>query len=488
MGEDIERIEFTDDERATYQRKLTDCLRSLERMLIDARFQTGPPTTGLEIEFSLVDDDESPTFSNAEVLDAIADPDFQNELGRFNIETNVPPRQIAGEGFGEMEAQLRASLNQAEARAAKVGAHMVTVGILPTVTERHLHRDSLSGNPRYHVLSEEIVALRGGRVEIDIEGVESLHTTADSIAPEAACTSNQLHLLVSPEEFAPSWNAAQAIAGMQVALGANSSYFLGRRLWSETRIGLFEQTIDTRTPAHRDRGARKRVWFGSEWVAGVQDLFQENLTYFEPLLPVVDDQEPIATLDSGVIPTLRELRLHNGTVYRWNRPVYDVTNGVPHLRIENRVLPSGPTVVDMLANAAFFLGLVRSLRDEEQPIWETLPFGRAKANFREATVRGQDAQVFWPGLGDLPVLDLVERHLLERAADGLRAWGTSTVHIDRLLGVIEQRCAKKMTPATWWVGAVTAREATGETRAEALRGATAEYRVRMHTNEPIASW
>src|SRR5690606_2682393 len=265
-----------------------------------------------------------PALRNAEVLSAIEDPDFQTELGQFNLEINVPPRRLAERGLTKYEEGLRRSLNRAEERAAELGAHLVMVGILPTLAEGHMSPSSLSSNPRYHLLSDQILAARGEDIVIDISGVERLVTTADSIVPEAACTSTQLHIQVSPEDFAAYWNASQAIAGIQLAVGANSAYLLGKELWRETRIPLFEQATDTRSEELKVQGVRPRVWFGERWATSIFDLFEENVRYFPALLPVTEDDDPLAELEAGRTPSLAELRLHNGTIYRWNRPVYDV--------------------------------------------------------------------------------------------------------------------------------------------------------------------
>jgi hypothetical protein len=210
----------------------------------------------------------------------------------------------------------------------------------------------------------------------------------------------QLHLQVSPEDFAHYWNAAQAIAGVQVALAANSPFLFGRQLWQETRITLFEQATDTRPDELKQQGVRPRVWFGERWITSVFDLFEENIRYFPALLPICEDEDPQAELDRGVSPQLAEMSLHNGTVYRWNRPVYAVVDGKPHLRVENRVLPAGPSVADVMANAAFYYGLVRSLAESQRPVWTQMSFTTAAENLHEAARYGLDAQLYWPGLGE----------------------------------------------------------------------------------------
>ena len=219
---------------------------------------------------------------------------------------------------------------------------MMIVGILPTLQEQHLHARALSANPRYALLNEQIFAARGEDLHLSIAGVERLSAYADSIAPEAACTSVQLHQLVHPEDFAAHWNAAQAVAGVQIAVAANSPFFFGKELWRETRIALFEQATDTRPEELKAQGVRPRVWFGERWITSIFDLFEENVRYFPALLPLCEDEDPEEVLERGDTPALAELKLHNGTVYRWNRPVYEVVRGRPHVRVENRVLPGRP--------------------------------------------------------------------------------------------------------------------------------------------------
>ena len=351
MGTEVERRVFTRADRAAYRQKVRKCLDVFAQMLQESRFEAERPLTGMEIELNLVDEQAEPAMKNAEVLAAIEDPDFQTELGQFNIEVNIPPRRLTGGGLTTFEDKVRASLNAADAKAREAGARMVMIGILPTLRREHLTMESLSANPRYALLNEQIFAARGEDLAINIDGVERLAITADTVAPEAACTSTQFHLQVSPAEFPAYWNAAQAIAGIQVALGANSPFLLGRELWRETRIPLFEQATDTRSEEIKAQGVRPRVWFGERWITSVFDLFEENVRYFPALLPICDDDDPVDVLARGDTPQLGELRLHNGTIYRWNRPVYDVVNERPHLRVENRVLPAGPTVVDLVANA-----------------------------------------------------------------------------------------------------------------------------------------
>ena len=490
MGEDVTGRAFSREDRQRYRDKVHQCLDVLAQMLSDEqRFEFEAPLTGMEVELNLVDLDGLPAMRNEEVLARIDNPAFVQELGRYNLEINIPPQSMVGDGGRTYEEQMREQLNAAQERARAEGAGMVMIGILPTLRPEDMTTEAISSNSRYALLDEQLLLARGEDLHIDIRGGrEHLEVFADSIAPEAACTSVQFHLQVSPDDFAASWNAAQCLAAAQVALGANSPFFLGSELWRETRIALFTQATDTRPAEMKAQGVRPRVWFGERWVNSVFDLFEENLTYFPALLPVVDDEDPVAELAAGRTPSLHELRLHNGTVWRWNRPVYDVAHGHPHLRVENRVLPAGPTVVDIIANAAFYFGALHHLAHEERPVWSRMSFGAAEESFTRAAIRGMDASVYWPEMGEVPVGELALRRLLPQAHEGLRELGVEDSIRERLLGIIEGRCTTGQNGAVWQAASVRAFESRGLDRWEALRRMTQEYVARMHTNEPVHTW
>ncbi len=489
VGQQVAARAFSREDRQRYRLKVRACLDVFARMLSEARFHPERRSFGLEVELNLTDDAGDPALVNAAALEAIADPSFQTELGQFNVEINVPPRLLEGEVFSDLERDARASLNDAETRARTVGAHMMIIGILPTIGAQHLRAETFSANPRYALLNEQVFAARGEDLEISIAGVERLFIHADTIAPEAACTSVQLHQQVEPEAFARYWNAAQAIAGVQVAVAANSPFFCGKELWRETRIALFEQATDTRPEELKVQGVRPRVWFGERWITSIFDLFEENVSFFPALLPVVDDEDPLETLERGDVPRLNEMRLHNGTIYRWNRPIYDVVRDQPHLRVENRVLPAGPTVVDIMANAAFYYGLLRMLAEDDRPVWSQMSFSAAEENFHAGAREGIDARVYWPGLGEVPAAELVVRRLLPLAHEGLEQWGLAAKDADRLLGIIERRCVLLRNGASWQSQVFHhLYEDKGLDRSEALREMTRRYREHMHSNQPVHDW
>ncbi|MER5185099.1 glutamate--cysteine ligase [Streptomyces sp. NPDC002896] len=489
MGRDVPALVFTREDRRRYRIKMQDCLDAFAQMLRESRFESERPQVGLEIELNLVDDHAEPAMRNRDVLEAIADPAWSTELGRFNLEINIPPRRLTAGGPDAWEAEIRGALDHADERAATVGAYMIMVGILPTLRQSDVGEAALSENPRYRLLNEQVFAARGEDLRIEIDGTDRLRTYADTITPEAACTSTQFHLQVSPEEFADYWNAAQAIAGVQVALAANSPFLFEKELWDETRITLFEQATDTRPQEIKVQGVRPRVWFGERWITSVFDLFEENVRYFPALLPICDDQPPKETLERGDIPELSELTLHNGTIYRWNRPVYAVAHDKPHLRVENRVLPAGPTVADTLSNGAFYYGLTRALVEEDRPVWSRMSFSAAEENFHTAARNGIDARLYWPGMGEVPVSELVLRRLLPLAHRGLELSGMDAAWREPLLGIIEQRCVTGRNGAVWQKETYHRIDDSSHVgHHEALRRMTQQYIDYMHLNAPVHTW
>ncbi|MGA9870264.1 MAG: glutamate-cysteine ligase family protein [Rhodococcus sp. (in: high G+C Gram-positive bacteria)] len=496
MGDDVEQRKFTRQDRHRFRQKVQDCLDALGIMLADENFDVGEPKIGMEIELNLVDDDMAPAMANAQVLDAIADPDYQTELGQFNIEINVEPRLLRGDSVALLESDLRRSLNAADEKARTAGSRIAMIGTLPTLAEKHFEHRWLSANPRYDLLNQQIFAARGEDIELQISGValpgavapEELSTVSDTILPEAACTSVQLHLQVAPENFASYWNAAQALSSVQVALAANSPFFAGKALWHETRIPLFEQATDTRPQELKNQGVRPRVWFGERWITSIFDLFEENSRYFPALLPVCSDEDPKEVLAQGGTPDLSELTMHNGTVYRWNRPIYDNSGERHHLRLENRVLPAGPSVIDTLADAAFYYGTVKCLADADRPLWTQMSYDAAVDNLHSAARSGFDSRLYWPEVGWVSPQELVLRRLLPMADAGLAAYGVDTAVRDKYLEVIEGRCLGKRSGSVWQRDAVVARERAGDDRRSALAGMLADYLILMDEGSPVHTW
>ncbi|MFH8470961.1 glutamate--cysteine ligase [Streptomyces sp. NPDC017991] len=494
MGEKVVAGTIGLSDRRRYREKLQQCLEGLARLLAEERFDRPKNLMGLEVELNLAGADGMPRMMNAQVLERIASRDFQTELAMFNLEVNIAPHRLEGRVFDRLAEELRTSLAYAHRKANEVDAGIVMIGILPTLARDDLVSANLSDVDRYTLLNDQIVAARGEDFTLDIEGVERLKCTSASIAPEAACTSVQLHLQVTPDRFADVWNAAQIAAAAQIVVGANSPFLFGRELWRESRPPLFQQSTDTRPPELQAQGVRPRTWFGERWISSAYDLFEENLRFFPPLLPLRDEEDPMRVLDEGGIPSLAELVLHNGTVYRWNRPVYGIDDGVPHLRVENRVLPAGPTVIDVVANTVFYYGLVRALAAEARPVWTRLPFEAAAANFEQACRYGIDAQLEWPrrgrygGVTRVPGVQLVRDELLPLAAAGLDAWGIEPADRDLYLGVIEERCKRGVNGASWQSRTFHRALESNMGRDAALAATTKRYSELMHLGEPVHTW
>ncbi|MEQ3554564.1 glutamate--cysteine ligase [Pseudonocardia nematodicida] len=491
MGQVVDRTTFTRRDRQRYRIKVQRCLDSLEEMLHTYPFPDSEPMTGVEIEFNLVDPELAPSLNGHDVLETINSGEFQTELGRWNIELNLPPRPLPGDQWRQLEHELLDLLAGAGAKAGDLRTQLVMIGILPTLDSGHMVGESISPDDRYQALNDQMLNARGEPIRVDIAGTapgERVNADFDTIIPEAACTSMQLHLQVAPSEFGRYWNAAQCLAGVQLGLGANSPYLLGSHLWAETRIPLFEQSCDVRTPEFHNQGVRPRVWFGERWIDSVYDLFSENARYFPALMPLTTDIDPAAQMREQGFPELPELTLHNGTIWRWNRPIYDSTGETPHVRIENRVLPAGPTTVDMVANALFFYGLLRTLVESEQELWRSVSFEAARENFQTAAKHGMAAPLYWPGTGWIRPDELALRKLIPLAHEGLARWGVSSAVCDRYLTVLERRCVTRQTGASWQVDTVTALQDAGADRPAALHGMLERYLAQSAANQPVHTW
>jgi hypothetical protein len=494
MGRDIETSDFTPEDRLRFREKVKANLSALRTLVDGGYFETGRRTCGVELEIYITDPQGSAVPINANLLERIASADFQNELAKFTIEFGAPPRLLTGHVLDTIDTDLRRSLNRAHDIAEDLGARMTIIGILPTLRDADFTEDHMSANQRYKALNDMILKARGEDILIHIKGAEELEVRANTILFEAACTSMQLHLQVDPHEFGLYWNAAQALSAPLVAAGANSPFFLGRQLHHETRIALFEQAIDSRVEELVLQDVRPRVWFGEKWLdegEGLWDLFDENVRYFPALLPLCEDEDPSAMIEAGEVPRLPELTLHNGTIYRWNRPVYEVVGGRPHMRIENRVLPAGPSVPDSVANAAFCYGLLHGLVSCPRPhVWEQMTFAAAADNFYTAARDGLNARLYWPRVGaQVPVPELILRHLLPLARDGLVEWGVDAGDVDHYLGIIAERTRSGLTGASWQIA--TWHKLVHDdklSREDASRELVRIYQQHSYASAPVHTW
>lgn len=489
MGEqNINREQAVEDLRVFTQKLLTD-LRALERMLSEGMIESDRGRIGAEQELFLVDENFQPAPRSLEVLAEIEDPRFTTELGAFNMEFNLDPVQLSGDCLRQMEQQLVGLLDDARAAADKVGVLVVLIGILPTLQKSDLHLGNMTPMPRYYALNDAMNRLRGSTYDLRIKGREELLVQHDNVMLEACNTSFQVHFQVTHEDFAQRYNIAQAVAAPNLACATNSPLLLGRRLWRETRIALFQQSIDTRPASGALREMTPRVSFGRSWVReSALEIFQEDIARFRVLLSREVEEDPFEAIAAGRAPDLTALKMHNGTVYRWNRPCYGISDGKPHLRIENRVLPAGPTPRDEMANAAFWFGLMEGMAREHGDISRKMEFGHASENFLRAARQGLHAHFRWPGHAKpVPAHELILGELLPLATEGLAALGIDKEDSDTYLGVIRERVETPQTGSQWLLESLEGMEPEsrlGE-RLVALVGATVD---RQKGGEPGHKW
>ncbi|KYF53267.1 hypothetical protein BE08_41325 [Sorangium cellulosum] len=457
MGEHQVSEQANEEQLQAFMRALLDDVEALERLLRDDRIESGVRRIGAEQEMFLVDRALRPAPLAPEVLERAADGRLTTELARFNLEANLCPLPFGGDCLRRLEAELSDVIGRAAEAARALGADVLLTGILPTLRAGDLRLDNLTPSPRYHELNRALLQLRQGHFRAAIHGLDELEMTHDNILLEACNTSFQVHLQVGAGEFAPLYNLAQVVTAPVLAAAVNSPLLLGQRLWHETRIALFETSIDTRPSDRELRQHRPRVHFGDGWVReGALELFREDIARFRVIMTAEIGEPPAAVLARGEVPDLKALRVHNGTVYRWNRPCYGVAEGVAHLRIESRALPAGPTVLDEVANAAFFFGLMSGLAAEHPRVDLEMPFEDAKANFFAAARHGLKAQLTWFGGESFPAAELILSRLLPAARAGLSAAGIDAADVDRYLGVVEERVRRGQTGAQWALGSLSA--------------------------------
>ena len=471
-----------------FSRKLLADLRALERMLDEGLFETGVRRIGAEQEMFIVGPDWRPSLSAMELLEAIDDEHYTTELGRFNLECNLDPLPFGGDCLSKMEAQLQELVGMGRRAANGIGDEIVLVGSLPSMRKSDLGLESMSPIRRYELLNSALQAQRNGNYDFLIKGVDELRVTHDNIMLEACNCSFQVHFQVAPDEFANLYNIAQVVAAPVLAMSTNSPLLFARRLWRETRIALFQQSIDTRSSNDFLRERSPRVTFGEGWVErSVLELYREDAMRFRALLGLLHDEDPFEELDAGRIPKLRALSLHNSTVYRWNRACYGQTNGLPHLRIENRVLPSGPTIVDEVANAAFWFGLISALANREEDVRDRIAFDDAKANFFLAAQHGMNAQFVWFDGQTVPAHQLVCDRLLPLAEEGLVLGGVDAKDIAHYLGVIETRAKTGRTGAKWQLESLAGMGERGSI-GERMNALVAGMIARQKEGRPVTEW
>ncbi|GHG68632.1 glutamate--cysteine ligase [Comamonas sp. JC664] len=493
MGTAIHQEEFLPEDHARFSQRLVESLEALRALLSRPGFGAGRPTVGAELEVYLVDALGFPLPVNRQVLARTEDPRVTLELDAFNMEVNLRPGPLAGRPFTALRKEIESALAAVRKGAATQGARVAVIGILPTLREADLGSGALTAEPRYRAMSNAIRQRRAAPFQVAIRGEEeALNLTWNDVTLEGANTSLQYHLRVTPGDFARMYNAAQLATAPVLAVAGNSPLFLGRKLWDETRVALFRQAVDDRgEPGEGGFQPHARVSFGHGWVReSAYELFAESVALHPPMLPVTGDESPRERVAAGEVPGLEELRLHQGTVWTWNRAIYDPKEG-GHLRIEFRALPAGPTAVDMAANGAFLLGLTLAFAERVDALLPALPFLHAYGNFIRAARQGLDAEMLWPADAapspkPVRVTELVSR-LLPEARRGLVDAGVDAEEADSLLGIIEQRVAARQTGAVWQRRMLARLEAQMP-RQDALAAMLERYLHHAESGEPVHRW
>jgi CBS domain-containing protein len=478
MGESSVRV---------FTKALLKDLQALEQMLEEGLIESGVRRFGCEQEMFLVNQAWRPAPVAMEVLDRLDGEAFTTELARFNLEMNIDPMMLGGRCFSALQVNIEELLSMVREAASEVGADVVLAGILPTLGKSDLTLDNITPMPRYHELNERLTRMRGGAYKLQLEGHDELQIEHDSVMLEACNCSCQVHLQVDAAEFAAMYNVSQAMTGPVLAAAVNSPVLFGKRLWAETRIALFRQSLDTRSTSVHLREFSARVRFGDRWVKeSVTEIFEEDIAQFRVLLAQETVEDPFEQLAVGETPQLQALQLHNGTVYRWNRPCYGISEGKPHLRIECRALPAGPTVLDEVANAAFWIGVVLGTKNEYGDITERLSFDDVKYNFLTAARQGLNAGFHWVDGQRVSAPELILETMIPLARAGLEAH-IDRAEIDKYLGVIRDRVQSRGTGSNWMMRSLSEMKERG-TRSERMTALTAAIASRQMKRKPCHEW
>lgn len=486
MGRDIDRVEFNDDDFRAFQEKLHQQLEQLKHIIATPTFGDEPLKLGAELEMYLVDDIGDISLSNQLLLDELNDPQYQPELNQYNIELNLSAVAQKGKPFSKLRTEIVEKTGELEKIARRHKVNIVAVGILPTLRAEHLNADYMTDLPRYHCLAKHLYQQRGESFKININGQEPISVSVADICAEGANTSFQVHLMTQKDQFAKIFNAAQLTLPLVTAIGANSATFLGNRLWDETRIALFKQSIDIRLREKIPWQQPPRVNFGHGWLRNdAWELYAEAVALYTPIIPIIDDDH-----SNQALPALSELSTHMGSIWPWHRPVYS-NHGNGHIRLEFRAIPAGPTSLDMVANAAFAIGLAAGLADDIDELISFIPFRFAEYNFYRAAQHGLDAKILWPLVNkhspkEIEILQVIEK-MIPIAKKGLLSLGVDHVEITKFISIIEQRLAQRITGAVWQKQTLKQLESTLDKRA-ACQKLVQIYTQNCLTCQPVAQW
>ncbi|QQS46460.1 MAG: CBS domain-containing protein [Acidobacteriota bacterium] len=486
MGEHNVSSEQDAARMQAFMKALLADIGALQVMLESGRIESGVHRIGAEQEMFLIDRSMRPASIALKVLERADESRLTTEIGLFNLEANLSPRDLEGSCLRGMEQEIEELVETTRGAAREFDAEPLLCGILPTIGISDLSLEKITPNPRYYELNRAMQQLRGGAFNVHIKGLDEMLLTHDNVMLESCCASFQIHLQVGPEEFARLYNLAQAISAPILAAAANSPLLLGYRLWHETRIALFQFSTDDRSSARQIRNHPSRVSFGDGWVSeSVIEIFREEIARFRIMLTKQIDEDPYEVLRRGGLPDLGALRLHNGTIWRWNRPCYGVSDGAAHLRIEHRPLPSGPTIIDEMANAAFFFGLMTALSEEYGEIDRRMSFDEVKNNFISAARLGLNAQMAWVDGHFGPVSTLILDHLLPLARQGLESRGVEDT--DRYLGVLRERVERRQSGSIWSLNSIAAMDG-GKTREAQSRALVECMLENQRVGRPVHEW
>jgi CBS domain-containing protein len=488
MGDKNVQSKYNENELRTFTRAILTDLRALDEMLGGGQIESGVRRIGAEQEMFLIDSALHPASLAPEVIAAGKDKRLSLEIGRFNLEANLTPIEMKDDCLSRMETELRDVLEVTRQTAATLGADVVLAGILPTIHRSDLTLKNLTPSPRYEEINRVVSELHGRDRLIHIKGIDELQMTVQDTSIEFCNTSFQVHLQVGGEEIASVYNWAQATAAPILAAAVNSPVLLDTQLWHETRIALFQHAIDTRSTVHRLRQQVPRVNFGEDWLKdSIIDALHDDVVRFHILLTQAVEEDSMKELAAGRIPQLYAWRLHNGTIWRWNRVCYGLTDGKPGLRIEVRYLPAGPSVADEVANAAFFLGLMTSLPKALGDVKRLMRFDVAKDNFFNAARYGLKSQIVWTDGQSYRARRLILEKLLPFARRGLEDCEIALQDIDRFLGIIEARVSNERTGAQWMLDSLAAMDPRAKKNVR-MRSITAAMKKYQAENLPVHTW
>jgi len=474
-------------DKANYIFQLLKDIEALDIMLKKNLIEKSPIRIGIEQEFCLINNEFLPSSNSLDVLQQIDDKHFTTEIGNYNLEINLDPKELNGDCFSKLHKDLSTLLRKAKNSAKKRNSKVLLTGILPTLSLKHIRVENMTPIQRYYVLNEAIKESRNENFNIYIRGVDELNLLHDSVMLEGCNTSFQMHLQIKPNEFTDSYNWAQTISGPILSACTNSPLLFGKELWSETRVALFTQSIDTRAKSFLLTEQQSRVSFGNDWATGtVTDIFKDNISRFKSLVTSEFTKDSVEMLQNNEIPKLRALNLHNGTIYRWNRPCYGVGDGKPHLRIENRYIPSGPTVVDEIANMVFWVGVMLGKPKNFKNIHKKIDFKDIKTNFYNAAHYGMSTQFSWDGTY-VSSHDLILNKLLPIAYKGLEKAGVSKKDTIRYLTIIKNR-VKHNNNGSQWITKSYRNLLKSKKRYEASQILTAEMYKNQVRNQPVSTW